>query len=331
MRRAAPLAVALVVIAGAEPPRAPMRGVSWEGGREVDATALDPLRDLGADWISQTPFGWCRSVNDPEIHFSGQRGFWGETDEGLVATARWARQRGLSTLLKPHLWVRRAWCGEIEMKSAAEWRRFFDDYEAFIVHYARLAETNGMPALAIGTELTRTSKRTADWLRVIERVREVYRGRLTYCANWHEAEDVGFWSALDFVGVQAYFPLRMQRATPEALREAWAPIVARLERLHARTARPIVFTEVGYKSLTGSLDEPWLWQTQGTADYALQRDAYAAMFASVWDRPWFGGAFVWKWHPELGAPTAPPVGRERDFTPQGKPALEVIRSYYKRR
>ena len=331
MRRAALLAVALLLLPGAEPRRPAMRGVSWEGGREVAATALDPLRDLGADWISQTPFGWCRSTGDPEIRFSGQRGYWGETDEGLVATARWARQRGLSTLLKPHLWVRRAWCGEIEMKNEADWRRFFDDYESFIVHYARLAETNGMPALAIGTELTKTSKRTADWLRVIERVRTVYRGRLTYCANWHEAEDVGFWSALDFVGVQAYFPLRVSRGTPEALQAAWTPIAARLERLHARTGRPIVFTEVGYKSLTDSLDEPWIWQTQGTADFALQRDAYAAMFASVWDRPWFGGAFVWKWHPELGAPPAPPVGRERDFTPQGKPALEVIRSYYKRR
>jgi hypothetical protein len=55
------------------------------------------------------------------------------------------------------------------------------------------------------------------------------------------------------------------------------------------------------------------------------------MFASVWDQPWFGGAFIWKWHPDLGAPSAPPAGRERDFTPQGKPALDVIRSYYRER
>jgi hypothetical protein len=331
MRRAAPLAVALGLLAGAAPGPAPMRGVSWEGGREVAATALDPVRDLGADWISQTPFGWCASVNDPEIRFSGQRGYWGETDAGLVATASWARQRGLRTLLKPHLWVRRAWCGDIEMKSEADWRRFFDGYESFIVHYARLAEQNGMPALAVGTELTRTSRRTADWLRVIERVRSVYRGQLTYCANWQEAEDVGFWNALDFVGIQAYFPLPVRQVTPEALRTAWAPIVARLEALHARTRKRIVFTEVGYKSLVGSLDEPWLWETRGSADYALQRDAYEAMFASLWARPWFGGVFVWKWHPELGAPSSPPAGRERDFTPQGKPALEVIRSYYRRR
>ena len=306
-----------------------MRGVSWEGGRRIEAASLDPLHELGGDWISQTPFGWCRSADDPEVRFSGERGVWGETDAGLVATTRWARERGLRTLLKPHLWVHHAWVGELEMKSEDDWARFFACYEAFILHYARLAEAHGVEALAIGTELAKTSSRTADWLRIVERVRSVYHGRLTYCANWHEAEGVGFWSALDFVGVQAYYPLRVERATPEAIRAAWDPIVARLAALHARTGKSIVFTEVGYKSLRDSLAEPWRWRTDGEADYALQRDAYEAMFASVWGRPWFGGAFIWKWHPSVGAPTAPPEGRERDFTPQGKPALEVIRSYYR--
>ncbi|HET7293467.1 MAG TPA: hypothetical protein VFM88_13660 [Vicinamibacteria bacterium] len=331
MRRAAPLAAVAFLLQGGTEAPAPMRGVSWEGGRATSAAALDPLRELGADWISQTPFGWCRSVDDPEIRFAGERGLWGETDAGLVATARWARERGLRTLLKPHLWVRRAWVGELEMQSEEDWRRFFASYEAFILHYARLAEAHGMEALAVGTELPRASRRTADWVRLVARVRAAYRGRLTYCANWHEAEDVGFWSVLDFVGVQAYYPLRVGAARVETIRRAWDPIVNRLEALHDRTGKPIVFTEVGYKSLRGSLAEPWRWGTDGEADYALQRDAYAAMFASVWERPWFGGAFIWKWHPDLGAPTTPPLGRERDFTPQGKPALDVIRSYYRAR
>lgn len=306
-----------------------MRGVSWEGGRIVDAASLDPVRELGADWISQTPFGWCPSIHDPTIRLSGERGYWGETDEGLVATARWARERGLHTLLKPHVWVHRAWVGDIEMTSEEDWSRFFEAYEAFVLHYARLAEASGMEALAVGTELEKTTRRTADWSRIVARVRSVYHGRLTYCANWCEADQVAFWSTLDFVGIQAYYPLRVQDPTPEAIRAAWKPIVEQLEALHARTGKPIVFTEVGYKSLRGSLAEPWVWKTAGEEDYALQRDAYAAMFASVWGRPWFGGAFVWKWHPALGAPSVPPAGRERDFTPQGKPALEVIRSYYR--
>jgi len=335
MRRLAPLAGILLLVALVCGPTARdsrMRGVSWEGGQEVGPTSLDPLRGLGANWISQTPFGWSRGLHDPDLILSPRRGLWGETDAGLIATTRWARERGLKTLLKPHLWVRGgAWVGGIEMRSQADWKRFFASYETFLLHYARLAEAQGMEALAVGTELPNASRRSEDWRRLITRVRGVYRGRLTYCANWHEAEAVGFWDALDFVGVQAYYPLRIEGPpSPAAIRRAWVPIVKGLEALHARTGKPIVFTEVGYKSLAGSLAEPWRWETLGVRDDALQRDAYAAMFGSVWGRSWFGGTFVWKWHPGIGAPATPPASVERDFTPQGKSALQVIRGYYSR-
>lgn len=89
----------------------------------------------------------------------------------------------------------------------------------------------------------------------------------------------------------------------------------------------MVFTEVGYKRLGGSLSEPWRWSLEGVPDLALQRDAYRAMFESVWEQPWFGGTFIWKWHPLLRRPER----AERDFTPQGKPALEVVREFYRLR
>ncbi|MFI5183869.1 MAG: hypothetical protein ACHQNV_05690, partial [Vicinamibacteria bacterium] len=62
------LAVFVVPRASPAPLPAPMkmRGVSWEAGRKIDGTALDPLKSIGADWISQTPFGWAPSVSAPE-------------------------------------------------------------------------------------------------------------------------------------------------------------------------------------------------------------------------------------------------------------------------
>jgi len=342
------LAIGLVLVRGESLPgsvsssQSKMRGVCWEGTAKVDGEALDPLRALGADWISQTPFGWSPSLSAPAVgSFTGRshafRGLWGESDEGLAETARLARARRIKTLLKPHLWVRGGvWAGEIEMKSEEDWRAWFASYEAFVLHYARLAEAERMEGLAVGTELPKASRRTEDWRRLIARVRAVYHGPLTYCANWHEAEDVAFWGDLDFIGVQAYYPLtKSERPTPEEIRAAWKPIVARLASLSERTGKRIVFTEVGYKSLSASLAEPWKWDTQGEVDLDLQRDAYRAMFESVWAEPWFGGTFLWKWHPSLGRGT--PAWRpwraqrvDRDFTPQGKPALEVVRQFYTR-
>jgi hypothetical protein len=285
---------------------------------------------LGVDWISQTPFGWVPQLDAPELRFAAPHAdYWGESDAGLAETARLARALGIQTLLKPHLWSRQGWVGSIRMKTDEDWARWFAAYEAFALHYAALAEREGLPAFAVGTELPGTSGREAEWRRLIARVRRVYRGRLTYCANWDEAEGVRFWDALDFVGVQAYYPLAGEgRPQPAAIRAAWEPIAARLEALSRRTGRAIVFTEVGYRSVAGGLREPWQTTTSGEADPALQADAYRALFECLWERPWFGGTFVWKWHPGLDAEQL--VRRERDFTPQGKPALEVLRRFYAR-
>lgn len=315
--------------AGSAPsaPAARMRGFCWEAAHKIDASNLAPLHELGADWISQTPFGWVPSLTSTEIRYDGTRGLWGETDDGLVKTAVWARGLGIKTLLKPHLWVRHGeWPGDIAMATDDAWRQWFASYESFIVHYARLAEANGFEALAVGTELGKTTGRTAEWKRIVARVREVYHGKLTYCANWNEEpERVGFWDELDFIGVQAYYPLAtVDRPSRRQIEAAWTQIARKLASLAKRTGKSVVFTEVGFKSHEGSLKEPWQWEAKGAVDYDLQRDAFAAMFATLWAKPWFAGAFVWKWHP------APRPNRraERDFTPQGKPALSVIRAYY---
>jgi hypothetical protein len=304
-----------------------MRGVCWEGAGRIEAVNLAPLRDLGADWISQTPFGWAPSITSTEIRYRPDGGLWGETDDGLVQTAAWARALGIKTLLKPHLWVRHgAWPGDIAMATDDAWKAWFASYEAFILHYARLAEAHGFEALAVGTEMAKASARTEDWKRIVARVREVYHGKLTYCANWNdEAERVGFWGDLDFIGVQAYYPLATaSRPSKRDIAAAWVPVMKRLEALAKRTGKPIVFTEVGFKSHEGSLIEPWRWETDGAVDFDLQRDAYTAMFETFWRKSWFGGSFVWKWHPSPRA-----NGRDdRDFSPQGKPALSVIKAYY---
>jgi hypothetical protein len=309
------------------PPAGKMRGVCWEGAGEIEAADLQPLRELGVDWISQTPFGWSPSLTSTSIRYGPSAGMWGETDEGLAKTAAMARAIGIKTLLKPHLWVRHgAWQGDIAMADEDAWRSWFASYEGFILHYATLAEAHGFDALAVGTELGKTTVRTADWKRIIARVREVYHGKLTYCANWNdEPGRVGFWGDLDFVGVQAYYPLAtVDRPSRTQIEAAWEPVAASLSALAKRTGKPVVFTEIGFKSHVGSLKEPWQWETSGEIDLALQRDAFASTFGTFWGKPWFGGIFVWKWH------SAQRTGgrRDRDFTPQGKPALAVIKSYY---
>ena len=309
-----------------------MRGVSFVAGPPVDSTHFEHLEALGVNWISQTPFGWQARVDEPTFRIvTGGGIFWGERDEGLRETARLARAAGIHTMLKPHLWLRDRtdgkWEGDIAMRSEEDWAKWFTQYGRFLVHYAQLAESAGIEALCIGTDLEGTTEREAEWRRLIERVRRVYGGELTYAANWAgEYERIRFWDALDLVGVQAYFPLSDEDDPDlDELLEGWRAHHERLAAFAERVGKPIVFTEVGYRSVMGAAHEPWLWRTRKPENATLQARCYEAAFRTFWREPWFRGAFWWKWYPH-GAGAHP--YEDAAFTPQGRPAEKVLANWY---
>lgn len=105
------------------------------------------------------------------------------------------------------------------------------------------------------------------WRRLVVEVREVFTGRLTYAANFDQYQQVGFWDALDVVGVNAYFPLRSdltETEGSEALEgtfvSSWRRTLAAFEELVERDGlhgRPFLFTEIGYTRRLGGTLEPW--------------------------------------------------------------------------
>lgn len=310
------------------------RGVSWVAGHEVIASDLDPLVSTGVDWIVQTPFGWQRSLDDPNVQLATSgRMLWGERDEGLIRTTRLAAQRGIRTMLKPHVWVGHgAFRGDIRMASDEDWDGWFASYERFILHYAKLASAEGIDALCIGTELRHAAiDHPERWRALIRDVREIYDGELTYAANWYEEfESIEFWDELDFIGIQAYFPLsQTDRPSVEELVEGWQRHLSSIRRVQARFNKRVVFTEIGYRSEPDAAIEPWRWPRRvaiaDEVDFQTQARCYEAFFRVFWNRPWFAGAYFWKWYPNHRRTGGM---REIDFTPQNKPAQEVLARWF---
>jgi hypothetical protein len=310
-----------------------MRGVCFVAGRRLDERAFLPLVRANVEWISQTPFGWMQGADSPGIRLAPQGGvLWGETDEGLAATARLARAFGIRTLLKPHLWIAgwhdTVWTGDIKMNGEEGWKAWFESYRRFILHYAALAEKERMEALAVGTELQgATLGHEKEWREIILEVREVYHGKLTYAANWdHEFESLPFWDALDFAGIQAYFPLsELSDPSRQELLAGWKKWLPILQRVSATSHRPVVFTEIGYKSSDRASVEPWLWSTRDRVNLEQQARCYESMFRSVWSKPWLKGVYVWKWFPNLDTGRS---AQDNNFTPQGKPAEKILERWY---
>ena len=281
-------------------------------GSPASEASLRKLRDHGVNWIAIMPFGFQRS--EPAIRMGGY-----EDDPSLRAATLQAHALGMKVMLKPHVWARdeaamMAW-------SDAQWREWFVSYEAFITHYATLARDAKMDALCIGNELKHSTRFEAEWRRIIARVRSIYAGPITYGANFDEVERVAFWDALDWIGVSAYFPL-VDAPVPSSktLAGAWQPVMRRLSALSRKYDKPILFTEIGYRSAEGAAWRQWELPRDAAPSLEVQRVAYEAFFETVWPQPWLAGAYPWKW---FSGPN-----RDDPYEMEDKPAAEVIRGYY---
>lgn len=321
-------------IDAADAPR--IRGVSLVAPRDDPSPSMmRAARELGTGWVAVVPYAFLRRGSG-EVVFEHPDQFRGERSEGIREQVELAREHGLRVLLKPHVWAGDLWIGDYVPPDEETWRGWAEGYRAYLLHVASLAAELDVEMLAVGTELKEVALRRPGWMReLIAEVRDVYDGELTYAANWDAYADVSFWDALDYIGVNAYFPL-LQDPVPEVedLVRRWSDVLGTLETFSERHDRPILVTEFGYRSVEGAAGRHWELPDRRSAQpgpraMEAQARAYEAFFRAWWDEPWFAGTFLWKWFLE---PRSRGWGGDRSwdtgFTPQGKPAEEVIRRWY---
>ncbi len=289
------------------------------------ARQLDRLQTLGANWVSVTPFGYLK-LHSPQITASSGFGSEGETDESMGVVITEARARGLGVMVKPHLWSN-GFVGQISMRTAEDWRRFFKEYGRYILHHAILAEACDGSALSVGNELIECTRgHDREWRRLIRAVRSIFAGSVTYGAHWREeVERIGFWDALDWVGVSLYAPLAEDgKARSEDLRESARRQAERLRTISRRVDRPLLLVEVGFPSHPRAPFAPWEDPEHGPADPGAQAEAYEALLSVFWPLPFVEGVYWWKWFSDE---PGPPGDRSHRFA--GKPAEEIVRRFYR--
>lgn len=309
-----------------------MRGLTFVAPpRPFRSDPMQPIAALGSDCIAVIPYAFSRP-GQPSVRYDiAQWQWWGERPEGVRASIALARQAGLKVMLKPQVYVPGSWTGQLVFETPEDWARWESDYTAYIADMARMADTMEVDLFCIGTEFGRSVAQQPEfWRELIRKVRAIYRGKLTYAANWDEWENTPFWEELDYVGVNAYFPL-LPDPTPstEALAEAWTPIVQRLEALSVRVGRPILFTEYGYLSVDQCAWRTWELEADVQSrriNERAQSNALAALWSVFSGRSWWAGGFLWKWFPEMQGHEGYP---ERDYTPQGKEAEETLARIFK--
>jgi len=298
----------------------------YNGYASAKATeAINKQKELGANALALIPYSYIQNINEPApFGFSSRAG--SENDEGVVHSAYEAKKQGMFTLLKPQIFVGNSWPGDIEMLNQADWDSFFDFYYRWIRHYAFLAEIHEMDALCIGVEFTKATMNQSDkWREIIHKTRGLFRGKLTYAANWGvEFENISFWDELDFIGLNCYYPLsKKDNPTNEELQVKFDTIKTKINTVYSRFKKPIVFTEIGFRSINMPWKNP---HAQGDDSYNAehQQRCYEIVFNGIENEPWCGGILWWKFPSYLeyrGTQNAA-------FTPNNKLAENTVRKWF---
>lgn len=326
----------LLLIAGNSEPvntvnKAKINGVSFEAPpRFIEAEKMHPVKNLYANWIAITPFAFSRA-GEPEVTFNHARQWWGERTEGVVETVQYARELDIKVMIKPHVWVRgQGWPGNFVIENEEEWLQWEKNYEAYALYYARVADSLQVEMFCIGTEFRRAAtQRPQFWRKLIAKIRTFYEGDITYAANWDNYQNITFWNELNYIGIDAYFPISSVRSPGVGhLIEKWSDIKNQLQNFSDQHRIPILFTEFGYRSMDYAAGGDWNYDIDTlSTNGAAQANAYEALFKTFWPEPWFAGGFLWKWHP---SPERRRKHAGKGFTPQNKPAETTIRRWYRR-
>ena len=206
-------------------------------------------------------------------------------------------------------------------------RAWWNSYAAFMVHYARLAQSAHVEMLCIGTNLvhmtTGDPAYPEDWRRLIHQIRTIYHGPLTYAADWDtEFEGIVFWDALDFIGINAFVPLDASTgASSTELVPYWKTARERIEAVSTRIKKPVIFTEAGYRPVAECYQHPANTEG-GTPDLVAQARANDALFLAFRDAPWWKGMYLYK------AYTDPASEEPEEFAFRHRPAEKVIERWF---
>lgn len=224
------------------------------------------------------------------------------------------------------------WRGNFNPADSAQW---FNSYREFVAHYAQLAEINQVEIINIGSEqvsLEASQENVRRWIDIIRAVREEgYTGKLMYTMSRRSEADqqregslAMLWKELDYVGTTVHFTLS-EDITPsvESLVKAWNPYKEAFENWGNTIQKPIIFTEVAYRSADYCSKEPWRWRgilgpEQIGEGEKCQQNTYEAFLQTFGQEPWLAGAFWWHYIP--GVPS--------DYSPENKLADNIVNRWY---
>lgn len=306
---------------------AKMNGISLVATNQNLSNAhFESIKNINSNWITTMPFAFL-PVGSTNLIFDSKHQWLGETSKGIINTILLAHKNNIKVLLKPHIWLHQGWIGDLTFANEKKWIAFETSYKRYILSYATIAAKYNVAVFCIGVECKKfVVERPKFWTELIQTVRQVYKGKITYASNWDNYRNVKFWNQLDYIGIDAYFPVSKLK-TPSYINcmQGWVNTFKEIKNLSKSISKNVIFTEFGYRNIDYTGNEPWNEKKNSTNNMNGQINAYKAIFNTFWNEPWFEGGFLWKWFPNHQ--NSGGIKNNR-FTPQNKPVEKLIKEFY---
>lgn len=286
---------------------------------------IDEIAGTGANTINLVLVGWQENCSSASIFIDVRKAPSANRLKQLIA---YSHKKGLRVSVMPIVLLERGregeWRGKIKPDNWDDW---WDEYNSYILYYAQIVEDADAEIFMVGSELISVETQTERWQSLIQKVRAIYHGRLSYSSNWDHYKPIKFWDDLDIVGMTTYYDLTGGKpADIPTLLESWKPIKREILDWQATVNRPIIFTEVGWPNQVTCAEYPWdYYRSPDKPDTAAQANCFEAFFQTWIHEKAVAGFLVWEWR---NSDDGEQGEKDTSYVPYGKPAMSVIAKYY---
>lgn len=243
------------------------------------------------------------------------------SDEELIYMIEYARTLGLKVILKPLVNVRNGtWRAhinffDVDVPCEPKWSEWFESYTNYQCHYAEIAQRTHCEMFIIGCEMVQAQRREKEWRQLIQKVRKIYQGCISYNTDKYQEDHVTWWDAVDVISSSGYYPVN-----------DWENQLERIEKVVMKYNKPFFFAEAGCPSRTGSSLIPNNWELVGEVNLEEQAKYYKVMFEKTMEKKWVKGFGLWDWAALLYDEKKAP--EDDGYGVFGKPAEKVISQFY---
>ena len=296
--------------------------------------SLQNLKATGSNYVALVVPYYQSNTTSSDI----APGYNTPTDASLESAIDYAHSLGLAVSIKvfvePYTGEWRAYI------SPSDRDTWYAAFNSVLQHVGTIAQAHHVEMIVMGTEMVSVASsavnpdNTERWETLIANLRQIYSGKLTYDAEStnnntdpfeNEKISIGFWQQLDYVGLSVYYGLNTSDNSVQSLENQWSYWNNNdLTQFEQSVNKPILFTEIGYRSVDNAHTAPWNSSMGGNYNPTEQANDYNALMGYWNNYPWVQGVFWWDWD------TNPNAGGSGDtgYTVQNKPAQQVLTQWF---